>query len=163
MDASSIGDLAAAIQDQRLARFYEYWLRRKGDQRFPARHDIDPVDFRWLLGSVMMFDVVSSPLRFRVRLHGTELVERAHYDLTGKFLDEMPDAQQRSLVNARCEGLVASGKPLVIRHDRTLDGVQRPYEALWLPFSNDGSSVTMLLCAMIYDERRAIARQRRTG
>ena len=160
MDVPSIGDLAAAIQDPRLARFYGYWLSRKGDRRFPARHDIDPVDFPYLLGHVMMFDVVPNSLRFRVRLHGVELTERAHYDLTGKFLDEMPDARQRTLVFARCKNLVASGEPLVIRHDRTLDGLRRPYEALWLPFSNDGSIVTMLLCAMIYDDRRGIARQR---
>jgi hypothetical protein len=97
---------------------------------------------------------VPNPLRFPVRLHGSELTERAHYDLTGKFLDDMPDARQRTLVTARCKGLVASGEPLVIRHDRILDGLRRPYEALWLPFSNDGSSVTTLLCAMIYDDLR---------
>jgi hypothetical protein len=156
----TIGDMdaVATIQDPRLARFYGYWLSQKGHRRFPARCDIDPIDFSYLLGHVMMFDVVAPPpMRFRVRLHGTELTERAHYDLSGKCLDEMPDAQQRALVTARCEGLVGSGEPLVIRHDRILDGRLCPYEALWLPFSGDGSSVTMLLCAMIYDNWRSLS------
>ncbi|HEX3498365.1 MAG TPA: hypothetical protein VHT04_03490 [Stellaceae bacterium] len=35
-----------------------------------------------------------------------------------------------------------------------LDGRRRNYEALWLPFADDGSAVTMLLCALIYENRR---------
>jgi len=147
-------ELAAGIRDPRLARLYAYWLDRKGVRRFPARRDLDPVDLRYILGHLLLIDVMPDPVRFRVRLHGSEIAARVHYDLTGKFLDELPDPVYRDYVLRRCDGLVAAGEPLVIRRDRTLDGRPRPYEALWLPFSEDGDNVTMLLCALLYDEVR---------
>ena len=145
---------AAGIRDPRLARLYAYWLDRKGSRRFPARRDLDPIDLRYILGHLLLIDVVPGPRRFRVRLHGSEITARVHYDLTGKFLDELPDPVYRDYVLRRCGGLVASGEPLVIRRDRSIDGRLRPYEALWLPFSEDGANVTMLVCALLYDEVR---------
>jgi hypothetical protein len=141
---------AADIRDTRLRRLYEYWLAKKGQRRFPSRKDIDPVDFPYVLGHVMLVDVVRDPLRFRVRVHGTDMVAKAGYDLTGKFLDDHPISDYRHYVMERCEGLVRDGEPLLVWHDRSLDGKRRRYEALWLPLSDDGQQVTMLLAAMIY-------------
>ncbi len=138
-------DLAARIRDPRLQRFYEYW---------PARRDIDPLDFPYLLGHILLVDVLESPLRFRVRLHGSHMVARAQYDLTGKLLDELPINDYRAYVMERCRKLVASGEPAIVHHDRPLDGRIHRYEALWLPFSEDGVRVTMLLAALIYDRQR---------
>jgi hypothetical protein len=59
---------AADICDPRLRRLYEYWLAKKGQRRFPSRRDIDPVDFPYVLGHVILFDVMRGPLCFRVRV-----------------------------------------------------------------------------------------------
>jgi hypothetical protein len=147
-------EIATGIQDSRLCRLYEYWLTKKGERRFPARCDIDPLDFGYVLGHVLLLDVVREPLRFRVRVHGTEMATRAGYDLTGKFLDDLPVTEYRHYVRERCERLVRDGEPLLVQHHRMLDGRSRQYEALWLPFSGDGRNVTMLLCGMIYDGER---------
>ena len=149
--AEKHADIATGIQDSRLRRLYEYWLIKKGNRRFPARRDIDPLDFTYVLGHVMLLDVLRDPLRFRVRVHGTDMVRRAGYDLTGKLMDDLPITDYRRYVRERCEGLVRTGEPLALRHNRTLDQRIRCYEALWLPLSDDGQQVTMLLCAMIYD------------
>jgi hypothetical protein len=64
---------------------------------------------------------ISSPSRSRpkgcfnqswVRLHGTEMVQQAGYELTGKFLDERPVAEYRDYVIEQCRGLVSRGEPL---------------------------------------------------
>lgn len=144
-------DLAGRIRAPRLARLYAYWLERKAGRRFPRRRDIDPLDFSYLLGNVMLVEVQHAPLRFVVRLHGSEMAERARYDLTGKRIDGLPDAQYRAYVLDRCTRLVAAGEPLVVQYDRVLDDRRQRYEALWLPFSEDGDAVTMLLCALIYE------------
>lgn len=139
------------IRDERLLRLYRYWVERKGARRFPGRPDIDPLDFPYLLGNIMLLDVVASnPPRFRVRLHGSNMVMRAGYDLTGKLLDDLPIPEYRNYVIARCKGLVKTGAPLVVQHDRVLGGQPQRYEALWLPLSSDGRTVTMLLCALVY-------------
>jgi hypothetical protein len=145
---------ATDIRDARLRQLYEYWLAKKGQRHFPSRRDIDPVDFPYVLGHVMLVDVMRDPVRFRVRIHGTEMVAKAGYDLTGKFLDDHPISEYRRYVMERCEGLVGDAEPLLVWHDRLVDGKQRRYEALWLPLSDDGQHVTMLLAAMIYDAQR---------
>src|SRR5262245_31952013 len=132
---------SADVRDARLRRLYEYWLEKKGPRRFPSRRDIDPIDFSYVLGHVILLDVIRNPLRLRVRLHGTEMVAKAGYDLTGKFLDDHPITEYRRYVMERCEGLVRDGEPLLVRHDRTLDGKPRRYEALWLPLSEDDQHV----------------------
>jgi hypothetical protein len=141
------------IIDARLCRLYAYWDERRGDRRSPARRDIDPVDFSYALGSIMLVDVLRDPLKFRVRLHGSELVNRDRHDLTGKLLDDLPKTDFNVLVIERCKSLVATGDPVLIHDDRVLDGRHRRYEALWLPLSRDGAEVTMLLCAFIYRDR----------
>jgi hypothetical protein len=144
-------DVATEIRDERLLRLYRYWVERRGARRFPGRADIDPLDFPYLLGNIMLLDVVeTSPPGFRVRLHGSNMVTRAGYDLTGKMLDELPIPEYRNYVMKRCKGLVKTGTPIVVQHDRVLGSQPQRYEALWLPLSSDGTSVTMLLCALIY-------------
>ena len=102
----------------------------------------------------MLLDVLREPLRFFVRLHGSNMATRAGYDLTGKLLDDLPVPEYRAYVIARCKGLVNTGAPLAVRHDRLLGGHLQRYEALWLPFSSNGADVTMLLCALIYNDAR---------
>ena|SRR5689334_10833774 len=145
-------DVRGELRDTRLRRLYDYWSTCRGQRRWPARRDIDPLEFRYVLGNVMLLDVLADPLRFRVRLHGDNMARRAGYDLTGKLLDELPITDYRTYVTERCKALIDTGEPTVVRRDRVLDNRTRRYEALWLPFSDDGRRITMLLCALIYDE-----------
>ncbi|HUN51378.1 MAG TPA: PAS domain-containing protein, partial [Candidatus Sulfotelmatobacter sp.] len=145
------------VRHPRLRRFYEYWLAKRGERRLPARRDIDPLDFPYVLGNLMLVDVLRDPERFRVRLHGTNLVLRAGYDMTGKPLEELPRPEYRNYVLDRCRGLVVARAPLVLVHDRILDDRLSRYEALWLPFADNGSDVDLLICALIYGETEAAA------
>jgi hypothetical protein len=147
-------DLSDELVEPRLRRLYAYWCARRQGRRFPARRDLDPLEFGYLLGHVMLVDVLREPLRFRVRLHGTDMVLRAHYDLTGRLIDELPDSEFSAYVLARCRRLVETAEPLRVAGDRALDGRVHRYEALWLPLSDDGARVTMLMCALIYQPDR---------
>ncbi len=144
-------DLPGAIREPRLKRLYEYWRAARHGRRFPSRRDIDPLDIPYMLGSLMLVDVRREPLRFWVRLHGTEMVARARYDLTGKFLDELPISEFRDSSIDRCRQLVETGQPLWVELDRQLDGRTYRYQALWLPFSDDDTTVSMLMCGLIYE------------
>ena len=141
------------IKEARLRRLYSYWLDRKGSRHFPARRDIDPVDFPYILPHLMLIDVLRSPVRFRVRVHGTERVQRAGYDLTGKLIDEIPTPEYRKYAIERCMEVVETAEAVLVHYARELDGRMYRYEALWLPLSENGKDVTQLLCALVYDER----------
>ena len=144
---------SATIAEPSLLRLYRYWVEKKGGRVLPSRREIDPLDFPYALGRIMLVEILHDPPKFRVRLHGSEMVRRAGYDLTGKTLEDLPDSEYRSYVIGRCKKIVASGQPTFVRHDRVLDDRVWRYDALWLPFSDDGTDVTMLLCALIYQDR----------
>jgi hypothetical protein len=143
-------EFAEQIRELRLKRLFAYWCAARQGRPMPSRRDLDPLDFWYVLGHVMLIDVLREPLRFRFRLHGTEITQRVHYDLTGKLLDEIPDAEYRRYAIERCRRLVAAARPQRVEQNRELDGRIHRYEALWLPLSDDQVSVTMLMCGLIY-------------
>lgn len=142
-----------SITDPRLQRLYQYWLAKRGDRAFPARADLDPVDMGFVIGNLILIDVIDgSPLDFRIRLHGTNLVQRVGYELTGKTLDALPQQEFRAVARDSFTQVAGSGKPLHAARDRFFDERRHRYETIILPLSADGERVDMLLCGMIYDD-----------
>ena len=144
------------IETPCLRQLYAYWDARRAGREFPARRDIDPLDFRSALGHVMLLDVIYEPLRFRFRLHGSELALRAGYDMTGKMVDELPNAANRATLIGRCRVLIEARQPLVVLNERLLGKRIFGYEAVWLPLSSDGRTITMLMAGLVYRESRAV-------
>jgi hypothetical protein len=143
------------IVNPRLRRLYEYWCERRGERRYPARADIDPLDLTVLMGNLILVEVVQGePLRFRIRLHGTNLVQRAGYELTGKMLNELPITQFRQLAMDTFTHVATTGKPFRGYQDRVLDDRTHRYETVMLPLSNDGERIDMLLIGLIYADER---------
>jgi hypothetical protein len=85
-----------------------------------------------------------------VRLHGTELVRRAGYELSGKMLDELPQPQFRALTHRSFAKAVETRAPFHAIRDRVLDGRSARYEVLILPLSRGGGEVDMLLVGIRY-------------
>lgn len=138
------------VQRPRLRRLLEYWLERRGSRRMPARADIDPMEFAWILGDVSLVDVVrdGAELRFRFRLIGTHAVERFGYDMTGGWLHDLPEPAYRQHVHNAYAELVLQGTPLIERLDMMLDRRMHDYEILRLPLAADGETVDMILLAV---------------
>jgi len=143
------------IKHPRLQQLYDYWSTKRGARKMPSRADIDPLDMTFIMGNVILVDVIAgTPLGFRIRLHGTNLVERVHYELTGKMLDDLPQVQFRNLTRKSFAKVAKTAEPLRALNDRVLDDQLRRYETVILPLSGDGARVDMLLCGMIYDGER---------
>jgi hypothetical protein len=151
----------AALLDQietpSLRRLYAYWDERRQGREFPARGDLDPVEFRYALGNVLLIDVLDDPPRFRFRLHGSELAARAGYDMTGKLVDELPNTVNRALLLERCRRLVETRQPLAAIDERILGQRYHGYEVVWLPLAADGEHIDMLMAGLVYRESRAAA------
>lgn len=128
-----------------------YWKSRSGDERLPARADIDPLDIPRLLPFLYLVDVEpqgggATPYRFRYRLVGTGIVERNGGDPTGHYLEEFENRPFHATIledYARC----ASEKRPVAAARRFMDAAGRhwPYQRLVLPLSDNGQDVNMLL------------------
>ncbi len=143
------------IAHPKLRRLYEYWIEKRGERTMPARVDIDPLDIIYIVGNVILVDVIDSdPLRFHIRLHGTNLAERVGYELTGKMLDEMPDNDFQALAQQSFTWVTTNAQPLRSHRDRIIDGRFVRYETVIMPLSEDGERVTRLLIGLIYDDEK---------
>lgn len=143
---------APDIKHPKLRELYAYWDGKRGARSMPARADLDPIDVRAVIGNIILVDVIAGePLTFRIRLHGTNLSERVRFDLTGKMLDEMPQAEFRELTQKSFTRVVQTKEPLHAYRDGVLDNRRRVYETLILPLSSDGENVDRILCGLFYD------------
>jgi hypothetical protein len=134
------------IVDRDLKRLYDYWLEKRGARAMPGRPDIDPVGFGFLLGHLILFDVLPGP-QFRIRVQGSELTWWLARELTGEFLDVLEQPELRALAQTSLTNVVVTRRPLHWIGNHDLDGVRRHYEALLLPLSS-GGGVDMVLAAI---------------
>jgi len=142
-----VSDILATITDDALRRLYQYWNEKRGSRRFPARRDIDPLDFAYVLGWVTLVDVTYNPTRFRFRLYGSELAHRTGLDLTGTYADQHPNREFGAMLQRSWREVVDRGEPVCVRYDLVVDNRQQPWEALRMPMSSDGKTIDMLLAA----------------
>lgn len=121
----------------------------------PARSDIDPLEIPWMLGDVSLVDVDRSAAdwRYRFRLVGSRVVERLGYDMTGKWLQDMPVAEYRDYLVEAFGEVVICGMPLAERPNMTIDHRVLHYEILRMPLAADGRNTDMLLLAVDFADR----------
>ena len=140
------------IRDSRLGATLRVWRKLCGTRFAPTRHEIQPIDFRQMLGRLALIDIVpgeTGPARYRYRLMGTRLAAQDACDLTGKPLSQHPNVEQRPIVQAALDAACDTGRP-AYREDDRLDGAKRhTYARLVLPLSEDGQTVTGLLLARV--------------
>src|SRR3546814_10995054 len=103
--------------DVRLAKLLAYWEGKRGIRPMPARKDIDVLDLRFVLGRLLLLEVADGR-RFRFRLHGPAPVDHVHYDMTGRFVDQLPTAENRAVLLQRCRDPLVTTRPFARTHRR---------------------------------------------
>ncbi len=145
-----MASLDHVIRHNELSRVLTYWQSKVQKDRLPARRDINPVDVKYVLGSIVLVDVHRAPLRFRYRVHGTKLVQRDGFDMTGKWLSEHPEPEYRDRIFAAWSVALASGGIMHGFRDYTVDNRVRTYEVLALPLAENGAVIDKLFVVQIY-------------
>jgi hypothetical protein len=100
---------------------------------------------------------------YRVRLYGTTLAAWLGFDLTGKGLDDCPDAEFGRLVAEACDTVIAEGLPRWERFTWQHGEDRHSCGALLLPLGNDGAGIDTVMPAMISDASEAANCARRGG
>lgn len=152
-------DFVSSIEDERLRRLYRYWDEKRQGRRFPARRDIDPLDFPYVLGQMMLIDVSYDPLQFRFRLYGTELVDRMGFDMTGRTLDKHPLPEFRDFLERGWREVLDTGAPAHVFFNRLVDDRQRRFESLRLPLSADGQKIDIIMVTAVLTDRQTGGQQ----
>lgn len=150
--AARFGPDPAIVTNARVVEFYNYWLGRRGDRRFPSRADIEPTDIPHLLSGIVLLDVEYDPLDFEYRLIGDDVVRRSG-NIKGRRL------RQANLLNPSspayrnyCE-VVRSGVPQFL--EGTAIGAYRPgrptlVSRVHCPLSDDGATINKLISYLAF-------------
>jgi hypothetical protein len=84
------------IQHPDLRRLFGYWRDRAGDNPLPARADLDPVDFFYLITRVALVEIIETvPATFRWRVCGSWYREEFGIEGTGMMVEDWPFIDQR--------------------------------------------------------------------
>lgn len=128
-------------------QIYDYWLGRAMGRAMPSRGDISPIDFPHLLPLISLIDVDHAADRFRIRLAGTGLREIYDREITGAYLDDLDWGDMTEYWLSAYSRVVQARKPAqgMVRGPRkSKDHLVQFW--LRLPLSNDGETVSMILC-----------------
>lgn len=143
---SSSVDPAALPAELRAVR--DYWNAKRGALPMPPRAAIDPMELRAHLPFLLLVDVLPEADDFRFRLAGTGITRQMGRDSTGKTVREAyaADPDMMAGILDVFSRVVKLKRPVFKRG--TLRVVQKDFvvsESVYLPLSDDGEQVSMLL------------------
>jgi hypothetical protein len=144
---------SSIIRDSRQIRFHDYWRAKAGPRDMPARVDIDPVDFAWMLGWITLVQPLADGDWLFV-VDGTNTAETFGIDMTGKKLSAYPLAGVRDMLFETFARVVAARGPVFLSRDIEYDFRRWRYDGLLLPLSNDGTRIDRLISTVVLEGGR---------
>ncbi|HEV8391637.1 MAG TPA: PAS domain-containing protein [Dongiaceae bacterium] len=137
-----------------LRALFDYWRAKRAGRRMPSRSDLDPSELKTLLPSMILVDVlydVAGKPDFVYRLAGTREVEVRGENPTGKRVAEAFFGPSLENVLGCYQSVVERGEPYLDDDYFLRDGDYFADEAnIFLPLSNDGERVSMILVYTAY-------------
>jgi hypothetical protein len=143
--AAQLGASATAARAHE--ELFAYWASLREAGRIPGRADIRPEDFKRLLPTVSLIDVVDGLRRdYRLRLAGTGLYSVYGREITGRTLGDVYGAKAAEYWRAELDQVVEQRRPGVGCHSLSWRGSSH-VSLLWLrlPLASDGVNVDMIL------------------
>lgn len=125
----------AQLPLSRLARLLTYWQELRGERELPAARDIDPLDFKYALGYIMLLDVIDGGADFHYRLYGTEIANAYKRDMqhlrTSAF-----DGVIKAFFLSVYRAVLIRRKPIFSVHQPPRNVYVRSWRRLILPLSD---------------------------
>jgi len=133
-------------EDGRFRHARLYWNTIRGDRRFPARRDYDPVDVPCLLPFTALIEVCEQGRDFRYRLIGTAIDALNQGYHTGQRLSTIRPEAQPAIRAADLRRCCEAGQPIFghYRYNGRHDGDIRALNVQLLPFGEDDDSVNLI-------------------
>jgi hypothetical protein len=137
-----------------LRAMFDYWRSKAAGRAMPARADIDPMEIKPLLPSMILVDVVYDAANvpdFVYRLVGTHEVDVRGENPTGRRVAEAYFGPSLENVLGCYRRVLDSGKPFVDDDYFVRDGDDFADEVnIFLPLSNDGTRINMIMVYTAY-------------
>jgi hypothetical protein len=131
-----------------------YWDAKRAGRPMPSRADIRPADMKEHLGWIILLDALGDGSDFRYRTIGTRVTQYVLADATGKTISEAiaPYGEDAAAAMLAFHRKAANDKQPVRAHGDA-DWLGRTFfefDALFLPLSDDGAQVNMILSAFTF-------------
>ena len=134
--------------------FYAYWESKRLGRVMPARRDLDPIEMKAWLPGIQLIDVFENPRRLVYRLVGQVEVEMRGFSHAGAEVAEAFYAVSKEDA-LRNYDLVIDNQTMVYDWARyaTSGGFQTSQETIFLPLSDDGQQVNMVITYTVVGDR----------
>lgn len=131
-----------------------YWQAKRAGRALPLRKDIDPLELRPHLGSLVIIECLPGLADFRYRLIGTNIVDAYGRDSTGKTVCELYAADDPEYCAFLLQVYAAVATLRVMARLRaTLRPVHKQFrlaDSLLLPLDGGDGSVRWLLNEVLF-------------
>jgi hypothetical protein len=143
-----VAELLQMAEHPVLRRLVSLWDEKRSGRPLPAREDFDPVDMKFALGDVSLYDVEENPRRFWCRLDGSRQVELFGMDCTRRYLDECLTPDYYALNLQTFSVVIDERRVFYARRAIVYAGRNIRYEAVVLPLSTTCAQVDKLMVAV---------------
>ncbi|WP_282604872.1 PAS domain-containing protein [Pelagibius sp. Alg239-R121] len=140
------------LTEENLRLLVEYWRSIARGAAVPLRRDFEPMAIPLLLPDVYLVELMRPERRFRYRLVGTRVAEKAGFDATGCILDELSCGTTMAFVIRLLERCVDLHCPVA-----SLSSFGRAGKAnlivrrVFLPLTLGRGPVDQILCGQTFD------------
>lgn len=131
-------------------RLLDYWLDLKAERELPETVEIDPVDFSFALGDILLVEYLANRQDLRYRVYGTNVTKFSGFDLTGKPISssDIP-ARSRTFYLATYKAAALRRAPVFTVNFPSLRETLRQWNRLVLPFAGADGEVDRFLVGII--------------
>jgi hypothetical protein len=138
-----------------LSSLQDYWQRKRGQRAMPARADINPAELKAHVGWVVLVDALPALSDFRFRIIGTRVSDYFPPNSTGKLVSEAFAPYGEAIVRVMQASYRKVTRERIVLHAwGAADWVGKEFldfDALYLPLSDDGATVNMVLSAVTFE------------
>jgi hypothetical protein len=136
---------------ERVRAIYLYWDSKRNGRLMPSRADLDPVDIPKLLPDICLVDVVPDARKYVYRLIGTNEAAMRGRDPTGKPVGEAYFGTSKQSVFLNYDAVTETRAPRLDRDPSiTADNRFIQHESIFLPLSDNGENVSMIMVFTVY-------------
>jgi hypothetical protein len=133
----------------------DYWEQKRPGRAMPSRADIHPAEMKEHLGWIILVDVLPDFSDFRYRTIGSRVTQYFLQDATGRTIKAAFASYGEAAVNAALavHRKCARDRVVLSSHGGAgwLGRSFLDFDALYLPLSDDGATVNMILSAFTFD------------
>ena len=127
---------------------YDYWRSKCRDGKIPTRSDINPTDIAPYLSTISLVEIeaAAEQPRYKIRLAGTDFYDVYKREITGQYIDELPQGSRRDYWNRVLGRVVDRGRPSAGIVRSALSG-KTHIARFWvrMPLADESGKIAMIL------------------